>query len=79
MRPGNSLIIVLPVPSNVHYGFDGWQHIADATTTPNALGVHVLRLDTSGLKPGQRVDFTYWSLPAGTPAGIDYRISIAAS
>ena len=60
MRAGASLLIVLPAPANVHYGFDGWQNVSDASTIPNALGVHVLHLDTSKLKPGQRLDFTYW-------------------
>jgi glucoamylase len=76
IKPGVSLIIALPEAANVHYGFDGWQSVTDATTTPNALGVHVLHLDTSKLKPGQRLDFTYWGVPGGTPAGRDYRISI---
>ena len=39
IKPGVSLIIVLPERANVHYGFDGWQNVSDATTTPNALGV----------------------------------------
>jgi glucoamylase len=78
MQAGVSLIIVLPAPANVHYGFDGWQNVTDATTMPNALGVHVLHLDTSKLKPGQRLDFTYWNLPNGASAGVDYRISISA-
>ena len=78
MQAGISLIIVLPAPANVHYGFDGWQKVTDATTTPNTLGVHVLHLDTSQLKPGQRLDFTYWNLPGGGSAGADYRISISA-
>ena len=79
MRAGASLLIVLPAPANVHYGFDGWQNVSDASTTPNAIGVHVLHLDTSKLKPGQRLDFTYWGVPGGTSAGRDYRISIDAS
>jgi glucoamylase len=79
MRAGVSLIIVLPAPANVHYGFDGWQNVTDATTMPNALGVHVLHLDTSKLKSGQRLDFTYWNLPNGSSAGPDYRISISAA
>jgi len=31
------------------------------------------------LKPGQRLDFTYWNLPNGASAGADYRISVGAS
>ena len=79
MHAGDSLIIVLPAPANVHYGFDGWQNMTDAPTTPNSLGVHVLHLDTSKLEPGQRLDFTYWNLPSGASAGADYRISISAA
>ena len=69
MQAGVSLIIVLPAPANVHYGFDGWQNVTDAVTTPNALGVHVMHVDTSKLKPGQRLDFTYWNLPSGRIRG----------
>ncbi len=79
IKAGVSLIIVLPARANVHYGFDGWQNVSDASTTPNALGVHVLHLDTSKLQPGQHLDFTYWGVPSGTPAGRDYRISIDAA
>ena len=32
----------------MRYGFDGWQHIVDAPTLPNSLGVHVLTIDTVG-------------------------------
>jgi glucoamylase len=79
MQAGVSLIIVLAAPANVHYGFDGWQNVTDASTMPNSLGVHVLHLDTSKLKSGQRLDFTYWNLPNGPSAGVDYRISISAA
>jgi glucoamylase len=76
IKPGVSLLIALPQAANVHFGFDGWQHVGDAMTAANRLGVHVVSIDTSGLKPGQRLDFTYWAVPSGTPAGRDYRISV---
>ena len=73
---GVSLIIALHAPANVHFGFDGWQQVTDAPTTPNSLGLHVLYIDTSRLVAGQRLDFTFWYLPGSEPAGADYSISI---
>jgi len=78
MQPGTSLILALSAPANVHFGFDGWQRVADAPTSPNSLGVHVLHIDTSELIAGQRIDFTFWYLPSGPHAGADYRIDVAA-
>lgn len=75
-RAGCSLIIALDAHANVHYGFDGWHEVVDAPTTPNPLGLHVLHVDTSRLEAGRSIDFTYWYLPSGEPAGSDYRITI---
>jgi glucoamylase len=73
---GVSLIIALRAPANVHFGFDGWQGVIDAPTSPNSLGLHVLYIDTARLKAGQRLDFTFWYVPGGERVGADYRIEI---
>ena len=79
IRAGMSLIVVLDRPAIVHYGFDGWQRIADAATTANSLGVHVLRLDTARLLPGARVDFTFRYSARDRWIGTDYHIEIKSA
>jgi glucoamylase len=78
MAAGVGLTIALRAAAVVHFGFDGWQNVADAPTRPNSLGVHVALIDTAHLKPGQRLDFTFWYLPGNQGVGVDYRIAIAA-
>ena len=50
--------------------------MADAPTSPNSLGVHVLHIDTSRLAAGQRIDFTFRYLPGDRWVGEDYHIEI---
>ena len=47
MAPGMLLVLALPEPAMVRYGFDGWHQVVDAPTLPNSLGVHVLTIDTA--------------------------------
>lgn len=79
IRAGMSLIVVLARPAIVHYGFDGWQRIADAATIPNSLGVHALEIDTSRLEPGQRLNFTFRYPPGDDWAGQDFEVRIDAA
>jgi glucoamylase len=73
---GNSLILALRESASVRFGFNGWQRTADAPTSPNSLGVHVLRIDTSRLAAGQRIDFTFRYLPGDRWVGEDYHIEV---
>ena len=56
-----------PRPS-VHWSVDGWRTVHDSPTRDTTLGVHVVDLPTMRLRPGDRVDLTfYW--PGGGPMG----------
>ncbi|HEX4150666.1 MAG TPA: glycoside hydrolase family 15 protein [Steroidobacteraceae bacterium] len=76
---GMSLMLALREPAVVRYGFDGWQRIVDAPTSPNSLGLHVVAIDTSRLAPGQRLDFTFRYVPGDRWTGEDYRVRVEAA
>jgi len=79
IRAGESLIVALRAPAIVRFGFNGWRDIADAPTTPNSLGLHVLNIDTSRLTAGQKLDFTFRYSPGDNWVGADYHIDVAAA
>jgi glucoamylase len=78
LAAGASLIIALRTPASVRWGLNGWQDIVERPTTPNSLGLHVLHIDTSGLKAGQKLDFTFRYLPGNTWIGADYHVDVRA-
>lgn len=58
---GNALRIEVESPAVVHWTVNQWDSVEDTRTTEIALGVHVVDLATEDLKPGTRVQFTfYW-------------------
>ena len=58
---GKTLRLETPSPARVHWGVDGWHHVRDVETRDTQLGIHVADLPTSGLSPGQSLQFTfYW-------------------
>jgi glucoamylase len=76
LAAGATLLIALNSPASVRLGFNGWQRIEDRPTIPNSLGVHLLPLDTSRMRVGERVDFTYRSVPGDRWAGIDHHVVV---
>jgi glucoamylase len=76
---GQRLVLVLPFAALIHWGIDGWQRILDAPTEESGLGAHVAELDTSGLLPGQSVDFTWRAAESETWEGRDFRIEVRAA
>jgi glucoamylase len=59
---GRTLRIETLAPAVVHWSVDGWRTVHDAPTRDTTLGVHVADLSTLDLRPGDRVDLTfYWS------------------
>jgi glucoamylase len=75
---GASLVIALREPAIVRFGFNGWQDIAERATTPNSLGLNVLRLDTARMAEGERVDFTFRYARGDHWIGVDYHLPINA-
>jgi len=73
---GASLILALRASAIVRWGFNGWRNIAEQSTTPNRLGLHVLHIDTSHLTDGQSIEFTFRYMPGDNWVGVDYRIKV---
>jgi glucoamylase len=73
---GVKLVIALLEAATVRFGFNGWQRISNAATTPSALGVHVATIDTSALAVGQTIEFTFEYSAGDRWIGTDYRIEV---
>jgi glucoamylase len=58
---GCSLTIALYEAGAVRWGLDGWQEVREDSTVANSLGLHVVRIDTTRLRAGQQIDFTFRS------------------
>ena len=76
LRRGQRLCVCLPAPALVHYGLDGWQQAADVVTRDTGLGIHRAELPTAQLRPGQRVDMTFYWTESASWEGQDYRVVI---
>lgn len=73
---GSVLLLALPEPGAFRFGLDGWQEIREQGTAANPLGLHILEMDTPGLRAGHTVDFTYRLERGGLWAGRDFRVSV---
>ncbi len=76
VRAGQILCLCLPRPARVHYGFDGWQRVADIDTDDSGLTLQVAQLPSDDLPAGSRIDFTLFWTETATWEGHDYRIDI---
>jgi glucoamylase len=60
MPRGKKLRLVVPVPAQVHWTFDGWQTAQD-TNSRDPLGVFIADLPSDQLTSGREIIFTfYW-------------------
>lgn len=75
MPSGTSLVVALPRPARIHWGHDAWQDIAETEAAATGLGFWAASLATSGLGPGQSVDFT-WRWQDGSWVGRDFRVTL---
>jgi glucoamylase len=73
---GQTLCLLLPRPARVHYGFDGWQRVADIDTDDSGLGLHAVKLPSGGLAKDSHVDFTMFWTDTAAWEGHDYRIDV---
>ena len=71
---GCALTIALRAPGGVRWGIDGWADARDQDTRPNALGLHLLEIDTPQLRAGRTLDFTYRS--GGAWAGQNFQVRV---
>jgi glucoamylase len=73
---GQALTLCLGAAARVRFGLDGWQGIAEATTVPGGLGLHVVDLPTAALRTGQRVDFALYWVDAAAWDARDYAVQV---
>jgi glucoamylase len=79
IRYGVALIIALPRPARIHWGFNGWQQVADGDTKDTGLGLHCLELDAVSLSQAQEIDFTFQWQDAQLWIGKDFRVVVATN
>ena len=56
---GCALTVALCEAGAVHWGVNGWQEVRDQETSASALGLHVVPIDTTRLRSGDRIDLTF--------------------
>ncbi|WP_206599354.1 carbohydrate-binding protein [Methyloceanibacter stevinii] len=66
----------MTAPALVHYGTNGWRNIHDVETEDTLLGVHVAKLPTEGLNPGDTVEFTLYWPESGSWEGQNFQITV---
>ena len=54
----------------------GWQDVRDTDSVDTGLGVYVTDLPTTELKPGSRVDLTFYWPEVGRWEGVDFRVVV---
>ena len=75
---GKTLRVETLVPALVHWSADGWRTTVDCATRDTSLGMHVADLETSGLAPGARVDFTFYWPQASLWERKDFCLTVCA-
>jgi glucoamylase len=78
IRAGKALTVAGRASARVHWGTDGWNNVADAETRDTGLGVHIVDLPVSGLRPGQTIQFTFWWRETSTWEGQNFQVEVVA-
>ncbi len=76
IAPGRVLYVTMKAPARVHYGTNGWQDVADIDTEDTGLGLHVAKLPTETLKPGDSIAFTFFWPESGNWEGQNFEVAI---
>jgi glucoamylase len=76
LPPGRALVIENAEPFVLHFGFDGWQNVAERASTPLAFTMHGVRLEPNELADHAALDFTRRSPPAGSWEGADHTVEL---
>jgi glucoamylase len=79
IKHGYVVFIALLQPSLIHWGIDDWKTPKDEETEETGIGLHVIELDSSSLKVGQRIDFTWRHRDSDEWSGENYCISVVPS
>jgi len=75
---GCVLLMALREAGVFRWGLDGWQDVREQSTSANPLGLHVVEVDTPGLRVGRWIDFTYRLERDEAWVGTDFRVSVIA-
>ena len=75
---GQTLVILLPEPTVVHVGTNGWQEVHDLPTTAGAVDVHRVEIELGAVADLRSVEFTWRSID-GEWHGRDYVLAVADS
>ncbi len=74
---GTILRIETLTPAAVHWSTDGWHTAHDDATRDTTLGVHILDIAAaSTLRPGERIDLTFYWPEADRWDGTDYLVCV---
>ncbi len=76
LEPGKVLRIETLARAKVHWTQDNWLSFTDAETADTGIGVFYTDLDTSGLKSGDRVIFTFYWIDSGNWENRDFTVDI---
>ena len=76
MGSGMILVVALPHPATVSWGFNGWMDSRQQLTGKRGLGLYRVEIDTAMLVSGSRIDFTYRDEETGKWAGIDFSVRV---
>jgi glucoamylase len=76
IRHGMALIIALPRAARIHWGINGWQHIADGETQNTGLALHSLELDAAILSQAYQINFTFQWHDTQDWVGKDFHVAV---
>jgi glucoamylase len=76
MPAGRTLRVETLAPGVVHWSVDGWRSVQDTETRDTTLGVHVADLGTQHLRPGDRVDLTFYWPDERRWEGVDFLVCV---
>lgn len=79
LAEGKPLRVEAASPAVVHWTVDQWDNVQDTRTHEVSEGVHVAELATGRLKPGARVQFTFFWPGVNRWEGEDFELRIAPS
>lgn len=79
LASGKDLLIVLPGPAILHYGFDGWREPVDQGTQDMGLRLHAVRIPAGDLAGNAVLDFTWRWLDSGAWLGQDEHLRLGSN
>jgi glucoamylase len=77
LPPGKVLRVELSSPGIVHWTFNQWDSVEDTRAIQVDRALYAAELPTAHLKPGSRVQFTFYWPQAGRWEGEDFLVHIA--